>query len=208
MAGDLSFLGAIESLPINEIEQNLRFQGQYFDDETGLHYSTFRYYDPEIGRFATQDPIGLLGGINLYQYAVNPLGWLDPLGWAGNPANATHIAYEGVKDGKPYIGYASKPGLGHSAQDVLGYRYSSTAHFDVAPEPFFVGDGQAGKDIARGLEQRVFEDRGGLKGTSNKRNPVGVNNPSRDRYLAAADEHRTSSGKAKTSRKVKGVASC
>ncbi|EJT83240.1 YD repeat-containing protein [Pseudomonas putida S11] len=75
--------GAIESLPINEIEQNLRFQGQYFDDETGLHYSTFRYYDPEIGRFATQDPIGLLGGINLYQYAVNPLGWLDPLrmGW-------------------------------------------------------------------------------------------------------------------------------
>ncbi|WP_348984756.1 RHS repeat-associated core domain-containing protein [Pseudomonas sp. A2] len=200
--------GAIESLPINEIEQNLRFQGQYFDDETGLHYSTFRYYDPEIGRFATQDPIGLLGGINLYQYAVNPLGWLDPLGWAGNPANATHIAYEGVKDGKPYIGYASKPGLGHSAQDVLGYRYSSTAHFDVAPEPFFVGDGQAGKDIARGLEQRVFEDGGGLKGTSNKRNPVGVNNPSRDRYLAAADEHRTSSGKAKTSRKVKGAASC
>ncbi|MBD1106575.1 RHS repeat-associated core domain-containing protein [Pseudomonas amygdali pv. morsprunorum] len=48
---------------VNEVEQNLRFQGQYFDVETGLHYNTFRYYDPEIGRFITQDPIGLSGGI-------------------------------------------------------------------------------------------------------------------------------------------------
>nr|WP_231994051.1 RHS repeat-associated core domain-containing protein [Pseudomonas syringae] len=43
---------------MSEVEQNLRFQGQYFDVETGLHYNTFRYYDPEIGRFITQDPIG------------------------------------------------------------------------------------------------------------------------------------------------------
>jgi hypothetical protein len=62
--------------------------------------------------------------------------------------------------------------------------------FNVPPEPFFVGDGQAGKDIARGLEQRVFEDKDGLKGTSNRQNPVGVENPNRDRYLAAADKHR------------------
>jgi len=55
--------GAIEKLVVNEVEQNLRFQGQYFDVETGLHYNTFRYYDPEIGRFITQDPIGLSGGI-------------------------------------------------------------------------------------------------------------------------------------------------
>ncbi|WP_433885598.1 RHS repeat-associated core domain-containing protein [Pseudomonas vranovensis] len=62
-------------------EQNLRFQGQYLDRESGLHYNTFRFYDPDIGRFTTPDPIGLLGGINLYQYAPNPLGWIDPLGW-------------------------------------------------------------------------------------------------------------------------------
>jgi len=48
---------------VNEVEQNLRFQGQYFDEETGLHYNTFWYYDPEVGRFITQDPIGSLGGI-------------------------------------------------------------------------------------------------------------------------------------------------
>ncbi|WP_280339024.1 RHS repeat-associated core domain-containing protein, partial [Pseudomonas sp. BN607] len=45
---------------------------------------TFRYYDPGVGRFTTQDPIGLAGEINLYQYAVNPLGWIDPWGLSGD----------------------------------------------------------------------------------------------------------------------------
>ncbi|MCR4456226.1 RHS repeat-associated core domain-containing protein [Pseudescherichia sp. L3] len=60
--------------------QNLRMQGQYLDRETGLHYNLFRYYDPDCGRFTQQDPIGLAGGLNLYQYAPNPLGWADPWG--------------------------------------------------------------------------------------------------------------------------------
>lgn len=63
------------------LPQNLRYQGQYLDRETGLHYNTFRYYDPDMGRFITEDPIGLYGGINLYQYAPNPLLWTDPWGW-------------------------------------------------------------------------------------------------------------------------------
>ena len=58
----------------------IRFQGQYFDDETGLHYNRYRYYDPNVKRYITSDPIGLLGGINTYQYAPNPTGWIDPLG--------------------------------------------------------------------------------------------------------------------------------
>ncbi|CAK7026722.1 MAG: hypothetical protein DELT_02603 [Desulfovibrio sp.] len=57
-------------------------QGQYHDRETALHYNTFRYYDYDTGRFTTEDPIGLLGGMNLYQYAPNPLMWIDPWGWA------------------------------------------------------------------------------------------------------------------------------
>ncbi|WP_086004509.1 RHS repeat domain-containing protein, partial [Pseudomonas syringae] len=189
--------GAVEKLVVNEVEQNLRFQGQYFDVETGLHYNTFRYYDPEIGRFTTQDPISIIGGANLYQYGPNPLSWLDPLGWAGNPANATHITYEGIKNGKPYVGYASKPGLGHSAEDVLKYRYPNTSGFNQAPRPIFVGDGQAGKNTARGLEQRVFEDRGGLEKTSNRQNPVGMKNPNRNNYLTAADEYRAKAAGAK-----------
>ena len=65
-----------------QITQNLRFQGQYFDQETGLHYNRFRYYDPGPGRFVSQDPIGLAGGVNLFQYAPNSTGWVDPLGLA------------------------------------------------------------------------------------------------------------------------------
>ncbi|OCG05709.1 RHS repeat-associated core domain-containing protein [Gilliamella sp. wkB112] len=61
-------------------KQNLRYQGQYLDRETGLHYNTFRYYDPDIGRFTQPDPIGLVGGFNLYQYAPNPIDWIDPWG--------------------------------------------------------------------------------------------------------------------------------
>ncbi|MDP9783043.1 RHS repeat-associated core domain-containing protein [Pseudomonas fluorescens] len=61
-------------------EQNLRFQGQYLDRETGLHFNTFRFYDPDVGRFTTPDPIGLAGGINFYAYAPNPAGYADPLG--------------------------------------------------------------------------------------------------------------------------------
>ncbi|AMX04822.1 type IV secretion protein Rhs [Enterobacter asburiae] len=65
---------------VSGYSQNLRMQGQYLDRETGLHYNLFRYYDPDCGRFTQQDPIGLYGGLNLYSYAPNPLGWIDPLG--------------------------------------------------------------------------------------------------------------------------------
>ncbi|MGU9857889.1 RHS repeat-associated core domain-containing protein [Pseudomonas sp. LF245] len=61
-------------------EQNLRFQGQYLDRETGLHFNTFRFYDPDVGRFTTPDPIGLAGGMNAYTYSPNPISWFDPLG--------------------------------------------------------------------------------------------------------------------------------
>ncbi|WP_259468419.1 RHS repeat-associated core domain-containing protein, partial [Salmonella enterica] len=65
------------------VQQNLRFQGQYLDRETGLHYNLYRFYDPDIGKFISGDPIGLVGGINLYQYAPNPLSYIDPLGLTG-----------------------------------------------------------------------------------------------------------------------------
>ena len=58
--------------------QPFRLQNQYADRETGLHYNLMRYYEPDTGRFINQDPIGLLGGDNLYQFAPNIQGWIDP----------------------------------------------------------------------------------------------------------------------------------
>nr|WP_306815205.1 RHS repeat-associated core domain-containing protein [Limnobacter parvus] len=72
--------GALALAHVNEVENPLRFQGQYYDSETGLHYNRHRYYDPNCGQFTTQDPIGLLGGMNAYQYAPNPMTWVDPWG--------------------------------------------------------------------------------------------------------------------------------
>ncbi|GLO57797.1 hypothetical protein PPUJ20066_38330 [Pseudomonas putida] len=65
-----------------KIGNQLRFQGQYFDSETKLHYNRHRYYDPQIGRFVGKDPISFSGGINIYQYAPNSTQWIDPLGLA------------------------------------------------------------------------------------------------------------------------------
>ncbi|MBA7900937.1 RHS repeat-associated core domain-containing protein, partial [Escherichia marmotae] len=60
-----------------------------------------RYYDPDVGRFIVTDPIGLRGGLNLYAYALNPLGWIDPLGlrrtWCGRPQNKSTRYHEGQK---------------------------------------------------------------------------------------------------------------
>jgi len=60
---------------------NLRFSGQYYDQETGLFYNVFRDYDPRTGRYIESDPIGLNGGINTYAYVENnTLSYIDPLG--------------------------------------------------------------------------------------------------------------------------------
>jgi RHS repeat-associated protein len=63
------------------IANNLRFAGQYADEETGLHYNLRRYYDPGTGRYISQDPVGLAGGDNLYRYAdADPANLTDPTG--------------------------------------------------------------------------------------------------------------------------------
>ena len=58
---------------------NLRFPGQYYDAESGLHYNWNRYYSPAIGRYISSDPIGVDGGLNTYNYAdASPVMYADP----------------------------------------------------------------------------------------------------------------------------------
>ncbi len=65
----------------NDVVMNVRFPGQYYDQESGTHYNYFRDYDSKLGRYIQSDPIGLLGGKNLYSYThENPLYYGDPDG--------------------------------------------------------------------------------------------------------------------------------
>jgi RHS repeat-associated protein len=82
-AADYSAFGRIQTR-VNTVWQSLRFPGQYFDPETGLHYNRFRYYSPLLGRYLTRDPASYLAGLNVYWYVVNnPVSSADPIGLWG-----------------------------------------------------------------------------------------------------------------------------
>ncbi len=79
-AGQYSAFGEVTVI-VNDVMNNFRFPGQYWDDETGLYYNFHRYYSAEIGRYFREDTIGFDGGINLFVYVQNnPVNSLDPLG--------------------------------------------------------------------------------------------------------------------------------
>ena len=84
----------------------LRFPGQYLDDETGLHYNVYRYYDPATGRYVSQDPLGLAPAPNPVAYVANPYAAADPLGLA--PTSCKDSAAGNA-------GSASRPGSGTDA---------------------------------------------------------------------------------------------
>jgi RHS repeat-associated protein len=133
---------------------NLRFPGQYYDQETGLHYNYFRYYDPSTGRYITSDPIGLLGGFNLYSYVGNnPLYWIDPLGLdpflVGRPLQGGAGNFAGhmfVVSGASYIGDPSAT--------VYSYGRSNASK-------------RHGRNIVSGLAGRVDSSTTGFSDTTN-----------------------------------------
>ncbi len=102
-----------------------------YDTETGLHYNRFRYFDPDLGMFTSRDPIGLNGGSNVFQYAPNPTGWIDPFGLnpkcriTGNRvdnASDLPVVRPGTKEWDNAVDSLSKPGRGDirvsNAQDA------------------------------------------------------------------------------------------
>ncbi|WP_240801609.1 putative T7SS-secreted protein [Streptomyces sp. A1136] len=107
----------------------LRFPGQYFDPESGLHHNLFRTYDPETARYLTPDPLGLSPAPNPSTYVPNPHTWSDPLGLAPDGCP------EELGDVTP-IYKAPQRGMGH-VQETLGFLEE---HFPGGPQdPYMNG---------------------------------------------------------------------
>jgi RHS repeat-associated protein len=111
---------------------NLRFPGQYYDQETGTHYNYFRDYDPAIGRYRQSDPIGLKGGASTYAYVrARPLMRIDvyglcddcasrSAGLGGGPVRPPDLTYNlglGVAGMFSVLGYAGEAGLAYSERN-------------------------------------------------------------------------------------------
>lgn len=107
----------------HKVDMPLRYPGQYYDKESGLHYNYFRYYDPTVGRYITSDPIGLVGGVNTYEYALgNPVQFSDPFGlWSLNIS-----LYRGI-GGQVTLGYADGKGFLYGG---LGWGLQGGVSFD------------------------------------------------------------------------------
>ncbi|MCQ5595587.1 RHS repeat protein, partial [Escherichia coli] len=84
----------------HQLQQLIRLPGQQYDEESGLYYNRHRYYDPLQGRYITQDPIGLKGGWNFYQYTLNPVQYIDSMGLASKYGHLNNGGY-GARPNKP-----------------------------------------------------------------------------------------------------------
>ena len=122
--------------PVSTATNSFRFPGQYYDQETGLCYNWHRYYDPIIGRYLTPDPIGLVGGINIYVYAHNnTFVFVDPRGlikW-GVVGKGFLSALGGATSVATGAGLASTPtGVGQVVGTVLVLGGSSAFSYGVS----------------------------------------------------------------------------
>lgn len=194
---ELDIYGKVRKFAGEKLLIPFRYQGQYEDAETGLYYNRCRYYSPDEGVYISQDPIRLEGGPILYGYVPDINAWVDPMGLnnVSTGEGRDHVTYRGVKDGKPYTGYASAPSSENLTPDqIVSRRYNG--NFDdfggQPPTVVYDGSGKSGKNTARGLEQHYYEQdvkAHGKENVANRQNPVGETNKKRSKYKAAATKH-------------------
>jgi RHS repeat-associated protein len=149
----------------------IRFQGQWFDAESGLHYNFHRYYDPETGQYLSPDPIGLNGGTRLYGYVHNPLMWVDPLGLVSPPDE--YIVVRGGQGPMPEPGAVFSgshgPTIEEAAKGVphgtvrsttVGAIKAGGGTVEIAPEPAYPGGplNEQHVNITEGAGESTFSE--------------------------------------------------
>jgi len=137
---------------------DIRFQGQWADAESGLHYNFFRYYDPGNGRYIGSDPIGLEGGTNAFRYAPNPLRWIDPLGLCHGNSAASQNAQHGYDIVDTTTGKVAKTGVSGQPlnQNGTSARANNQANrWNREPGNATAGPGGTPKYVTNPITQQV-----------------------------------------------------
>ncbi|MER8066724.1 putative T7SS-secreted protein [Streptomyces sp. NPDC094034] len=141
----------------------LRFPGQYFDPETGLHYNHFRHYDPETARYLTQDPLGLEPAPNPATYVHNPHTWSDPLGLGPCPPRIKDGGWD-LRQSNPLDVVPSDATVRHLTPDPNGgaqkgveYKWTDPETGNVVRMRVHDADGKApaGSNAANGDVYRI-----------------------------------------------------
>ena len=165
----------------------LRYQGEYFDEETGLHYSLMRYYDPDIARFISKDPIGLWGGLNEYQYSPNPVLWIDPWGLTG-----AYIFTDGTTW---YVGKGPEDRMKASQRQRLG---TACGPATISENISCPGDNEMGFMV----EHLLMQATGAGGAGSSAANAIGLSSPGKKKYNAAS-KARKKAAEAKAKKMLK-----
>lgn len=132
------------------VQNNLRFPGQYYDQETGLHHNYFRDYDPRSGRYIQADPMGLLGGINSYIYAnARPGFYIDPNGLRPCLDPIAIAAISGALGGAVNGAFSPNPFLG-AALGAVGGGVAAGIAAHSGSYPVAVGAGVVAGTVAGG----------------------------------------------------------
>jgi RHS repeat-associated protein len=136
--------------PDNQINLNLRQPGQYYDQESGLYYNLARHYNPQTGRYIEADPLGVMGGLNLYGYAnANPLMYADPYGlyaWA-NFVDDTSNLFGGMGDA-----LSTEDNTGFSLTKWIRNEYD-IGHVDECSRIYWIGE-QIGNFVRYFLDRK------------------------------------------------------
>jgi len=120
-SADIGVYGELRNVVGEKQACPFRWPGQYEDEETGLYYNRFRYYDPDAGAYIARDPIRLAGGLRPHAYVRDPQFWSDPFGWSGQcgGADENEEQTESVKVlGRREDTLVAKDWSGHEVLDI------------------------------------------------------------------------------------------